>query len=235
LKTSESGRLLKKFAPRSRLKSRKDCPTTMYYCTKCGSSVASGARFCSGCGAIAIDPELTRAAAATKTTAPRIPASEIVAPPATIAASSNIERVVFSTGPTLLFVKVGYAIAALCSLLLIVLLALANAPPLTSVMLGLAFLLVPGFYHIKRNAIRYTLTESKLEIDRGLVARSTRNVTLRNIQDVTVSISFAQRLLGLGDVVIDTTGESGSRIVLRNIRKPRAHADLLLRELRRAR
>ena len=30
-----------------------------------------------------------------------------------------------------------------------------------------ALLLIPAFYHIKRNTIRYTLTDSKIEIDRA--------------------------------------------------------------------
>lgn len=189
------------------------------HCAKCGSNITPGARFCSGCGAIAADPEMTRVASTI---------------PATLETDSNeAERVVFATRPTSLFVRIGYAATALCSILLIVLLALANTPPLFSVCLGLALLLVPAFYHIRLNATRYTLTDSKIEIDRGLLARMTRNIPLRNIQDVTVSASIAQRLLGIGNLVLDNASESGGKTVLANIRNPRYHADLLLRELRR--
>jgi hypothetical protein len=38
--------------------------------------------------------------------------------------------------------------------------------------------------------IRYTLTDSKIEIDYGLIARTTRNIPLAKIQDVTVSASI---------------------------------------------
>ena len=57
----------------------------------------------------------------------------------------------------------------------------------------------------------------------------------RNIQDVTVSATIPQRLLGYGNLVIDNASEHGGDVVLRNITNPRHHADLLLRELRRSR
>jgi uncharacterized membrane protein YdbT with pleckstrin-like domain len=99
--------------------------------------------------------------------------------------------------------------------------------------LGLALLLIPAFYHVKRNTVRYTLTDSKIEIDTGFISRTTRNIPLRNIQDVTVSASIPQRILGFGNLIIDNASETGGTTVLRNINDPRHHADLLLRELRR--
>jgi uncharacterized membrane protein YdbT with pleckstrin-like domain len=81
--------------------------------------------------------------------------------------------------------------------------------------------------------LRYTLTDSKIEIDEGFVSRTTRNVPLRNIQDVTVSSTVFQRMMKFGNVVVDNAGGEGATTVLRNIPDPRRHADLLLRELRR--
>ncbi len=200
------------------------------YCATCGLNIASGARFCSGCGAVAVAPERTRAAVV------NAPPPSPYAPAQTqtrVAESSEVERVVFTINPTLLFVKIGYAVTALGSIALIILLALMSAPTLISVILALALLLVPAFYHVKLRAIRYTLTDSKIEIDRGLLARTTRNIPLRNIQDVTVSATLAQRLLGVGNLLIDNASEANGKTILGNIRQPRRHADLLLRELRR--
>jgi uncharacterized membrane protein YdbT with pleckstrin-like domain len=81
--------------------------------------------------------------------------------------------------------------------------------------------------------IRYTVTDSKLEIDTGLVARTTRNIPLSKVQDVTVSASIPQRLMGFGDIIVDNASEVGGTIVMHNISTPRHYADLLLRELRR--
>jgi uncharacterized membrane protein YdbT with pleckstrin-like domain len=128
----------------------------------------------------------------------------------------------------------GYGLAMLGAILLVILLSgFISVPWYISVPLGLALLLIPAFYHVRRNTVRYTLTDSKIEIDKGFVARTTRNIPLRNIQDVTVKASIPQRILGFGDLIIDNASETGGTTVLRNINDPRHYADLLLRELRR--
>jgi membrane protein YdbS with pleckstrin-like domain len=144
------------------------------------------------------------------------------------------ERVLFTVRPTFLFIGLGYALAALGAVGLIVLLAIfTDFPALYSLLATLPLLLIPAFRHLKRNSVRYTLTDSKIEIDQGFVSRRTRNIPLRNIQDVTVSTNIPQRLLGFGNLLIDNANEIGGSTVMRNIPDPRRHADLLLRELRR--
>jgi uncharacterized membrane protein YdbT with pleckstrin-like domain len=145
----------------------------------------------------------------------------------------DMERVIFTVRPTLLFIKVGYLMAVLGGIALVFLLAMINVPATISIPLALALLLIPAYYHIRRNMIRYTVTDSKLEIDTGLIARTTRNIPLSKIQDVTVSASIPQRILGFGDVIVDNASELGGTTVLHNISNPRHYADLLLRELRR--
>ena len=191
------------------------------HCPDCGSYVAPGVRFCSNCGAPAIDPDATRIARVQSS----VPAER---------EEDDVEgHIIFTVKPTLMFVKLGYGLAVLGALLLVFLLALINTPPYISIPIALALLLFPAYYHIRRNMIRYTLTDSTLAIDTGLVARTTRNIPLSKIQDVTVSASVAQRLLRFGDVVVDNASEVGGSTVLHNINNPRHYADLLLRELRR--
>ena len=190
------------------------------HCVNCGSYVAPGVRFCSNCGSPANDPEATRIARAQPMELRRDE-------------SDDLEHAIFTVRPTLLFVKLGYAAAVIGAILLIVLMALVNVPAWISIPLALALLLIPAYYHLKRNMIRYTVTDSKIEIDTGLIARTTRNIPLRKIQDVTVSASIPQRVLGFGDIIVDNASELGGTTVLRNINNPRHYADLLLRELRR--
>lgn len=192
------------------------------HCSNCGSYIAPGVRFCSGCGAAADDPEATRIARA-----------QTGIPVRTDDLDEDLEQVVFTVRPTLIFIKLGYVLAVLGAIGLVVLLALTPLPWYVSVVLGLALLLIPAYYHIRRNTVRYTLTDSKMEIDKGLIARTTRNIPLSKIQDVTVSASIPQRLLGFGDLIIDNASEEGGITILHNISKPRHYADLLLRELRR--
>lgn len=208
------------------------------HCTNCGTYVAPGARFCAGCGTPAVDAEATRYAGAQ----PQQPYAQPMPPPAAVYvqpradATGDVERQVFKTRPTLFFIKIGYGLAALGAVLLIILLAsYVSAPWWIALPISLALLLIPAFYHVKRNMVEYTLTNHKLEIDEGFIARTTRNLPLRNIQDVTVKATILQRLLGYGNVIIDNASEIGGSTVLHNIHDPRKYADLLLRELRRFR
>jgi len=151
----------------------------------------------------------------------------------TTGSDQDLERTIFTVRPTLIFIKAGYALAVLGAIAIVFLLAMINVPAYISVPIALALLLIPAYYHVRRNMIRYTVTDSKLEIDTGLIARTTRNIPLSKIQDVTVSASIPQRVLGFGDIIVDNASELGGTTVLHNISNPRHYADLLLRELRR--
>ena len=192
-------------------------------CTNCGSPLDPNSRFCDQCAAPAPDSEETRIARPQSSVPVRHD-------------DDDIESVIFTIRPTMLFIKIGYAAAIVGAILLTVLLAMVSfveSPWYYSLPVALGLLLIPAYYHIKRNMVRYTLTDSKIAIDHGLIARTTRNILLTKIQDVTVSASILQRLLGFGDVVIDNASEVGGTTVLHNINNPRHYADLVLRELRR--
>jgi uncharacterized membrane protein YdbT with pleckstrin-like domain len=133
----------------------------------------------------------------------------------------------------MIFIKAGYGLAVLAGIALVFLLASLGMPASISSPLALALLVIPAYYHIRRNMIRYTVTDAKLQIDTGLIARTTRNIPLSKVQDVTVSASIPQRLLGFGDIIVDNASEIGGSTVMHNISRPRHYADLLLRELRR--
>ncbi len=191
------------------------------HCSNCGSYIPPGVRFCSNCGSPAGDSEVTRIA--------RVQ-SDL---PVQNELNEDLEQVIFTVRPTMIFIKLGYALAVLAAFAVVLLLAWIDVPALISVPLALALLLVPAYYHLRRNMVRYTLTDSKLEIDTGLIARTTRNIPLSKIQDVTVSASIPQRVLGFGDLIVDNASELGGTTVLHNISNPRHFADLLLRQLRR--
>jgi uncharacterized membrane protein YdbT with pleckstrin-like domain len=192
------------------------------HCNRCGALLNPNSRFCDQCGAPALDVEETR----------------IARPPSSIPAEydhrdTEVESLIFTVRPTLLFIKLGYAAAVIAAILLTVVLAIIDVRWYLSLPIALAFLVIPAYYHLRRNMIRYTVTDSKVEIDHGLVAKTTRNIPLTKIQDVTVSSSVMQRILGFGDIVIDNASEIGGTTVLHNINSPRHYADLLLRQLRR--
>ena len=222
------------------------------FCGNCGADVPAHLRFCTTCGAPTDNEETRVATEETRVAEPRgaeqrtelaradwPAAAHNLAPavphPALARTSDDeAENVIFTVRPTFLFVGMGYIIAALSAILLTVLLALyvRQLPVIYALPVALLFLLIPAWKHLKRNALKYTLTDSKIEIDQGLISRRTRNIPLRNVQDVTVSASLPQRLLGFGNVIIDNAGDLGDT-TMHNIPKPRRHAELILRELRR--
>ncbi len=188
-------------------------------CSKCGAYVTPSVRYCSNCGA-AVDPDVTRLARLQST------ALEPGIDP-------DLEHTVFTVRPTMIFIKAGYGLAVLGGIALVFLLASLGVSATISIPIALALLFFPAYYHIRRNMVRYTVTDAKLQIDTGLVARTTRNIPLSKVQDVTVSASIPQRLLGFGDIIVDNASEIGGSTVMHNINSPRHYADLLLRELRR--
>src|SRR5262245_37358737 len=145
-------------------------------CPKCGAYVVPGVRFCSNCGT-SLDTETTQVV--------RREPGNLQAP-----LSSDLERTVFTVKPTMIFIKLGYALAILGAIGVVVFLAWLGVPAYISIPLALALLLIPAYYHIRRNMVRYTVTDAKLEIDTGFIARTTRNIPLSKIQDVTVQASI---------------------------------------------
>ena len=190
-------------------------------CSSCGAYVTPSVRFCSNCGAPTADPEMTKIA--------RLQARALDVN----YDDDALEQTVFTVRPTMIFIKAGYALAVIGGIALVFLLASIGVPATISILLALALLLIPAYYHIRRNMIRYTVTDSTLQIDTGLISRTTRNIPLSKIQYVTVSATIPQRILGFGDIKVDNASEIGGTTIMHNISSPRHYADLLLRELRR--
>src|SRR5688572_2277857 len=121
------------------------------YCIKCGASNSDEAKFCRKCGYEFEHEEETRVATRT---AERLLAKE---------------KPIFSVTPTLKFVMTGYAIAVIAAFVFVALmgLVLPGVWWLFAVGIGVLFLAVPAYYHLKQKLVRYTLTETTIEIDRG--------------------------------------------------------------------
>lgn len=194
------------------------------FCKKCGTQNSDEAVFCQKCGTRLEDEEQTRIA-----NRPR---------KFSVENDGDDEQEIFSIRPTLMFVKVGYGLAVLGAFLLVALFAIFSSllsSPISAiivVLLGLSLLLIPAYFHLKQKMVRYTLTDSKMEIDTGFISHHTRNVPLRIIQDVSVSASIPQRMLGFGNLIIENANESDEPIVLKNINSPGKYADILLKQMR---
>lgn len=194
------------------------------FCIKCGANNSDEAVYCQKCGNLLDREEETRVVQKTKQSK--------------FTVDNDEEAEIFAIRPTLIFVKIGYALAILGAFVLVALVAVLSSllqSPVSAVivvLLGLALLLIPAYFHVQNKMIKYTLTDSKVEIDKGLVSQTTRNIPLRTIQDVTVSATAMQRLLGFGNIVIENANEIDDRIILHNINSPKKYADILLKQMR---
>jgi uncharacterized membrane protein YdbT with pleckstrin-like domain len=126
----------------------------------------------------------------------------------------------------------GYVLTAFGAILLVGILAVFNVWFFYALPLGLALFLFPAYYHLRQKMVRYTLTDAKIEIDEGFIFQNSRNVPLRSIQDVSVSSTIWQRILGFGDLVIDNASEDNTKIVFKNINSPKKYADAILKQMR---
>lgn len=212
------------------------------YCNKCGGKLTEGSRFCNHCGAtVTVATEgIVGQAGARGGRGFNQPLAQPAAMP--LAGREEEERVIFTLRPTLVFVLVWYALASIVVIGVAALLGILSGGALAevsgwvmfSIIAAIALLVfsVPLYKHFLRRREVYTLTNHKLEMRYGIIAKTVRNIPLDKIQDVTVTASVWQRLLKLGDIVIDSASDTGS-IILDEVHNPEHYANIILTELRR--
>src|SRR5581483_12361523 len=67
--------------------------------------------------------------------------------------------------------------------------------------------------HIRRRLVTLRLENDHLTYETGLFSKTRRTLDMAKIQDVTMRQTFGQRLLGVGDVMLETAGEAGGLAV----------------------
>ena len=82
-------------------------------------------------------------------------------------------------------------------------------------------------HHLRLLLTKMTLGGDKLRYESGMLSKSTRTIQMAKIQDVNVHQTLLQRILGLGDLSIETAGEA-SRLTMSNIDRPQSIAERLL-------
>jgi uncharacterized membrane protein YdbT with pleckstrin-like domain len=80
---------------------------------------------------------------------------------------------------------------------------------------------------LRRHFTKATLGGDKLRYESGVFSKTTRTIPLSKIQDVRAHQSLGQRLLGVGDVTVETAGEAGE-LAIRNIDDPQGAVEALL-------
>ena len=88
---------------------------------------------------------------------------------------------------------------------------------------------------IETHAIRWVLTTERLRVVRGLLNRSTEEVELTRVRDVSFEQSLAQRALGIGTVTVVGTDATAPTLVLHDVEEPEQVKELIREAVREQR
>ncbi|MEP7337396.1 MAG: PH domain-containing protein [Acidobacteriota bacterium] len=222
------------------------------FCHRCGNQVSPGSQFCNHCGnklqaenparrSRSIPTPMARPARRRMAVDDQFPEEpfieeydeneeEDLTDEFVHAETDSDEDIIFTIYPAFYEVANQYAMAVLLSIAATALIAYLNLPLWIAVVFAAVCFLKPIYHHIQNNHTVYRLTTTKIEIKSGLFSVTSRNIPLRHIQDVSVSETFKERLIGIGDVVIDSAAIEG-KILMRNIKNPRKYTDMILNQL----
>lgn len=132
--------------------------------------------------------------------------------------------------PSIKFIYAGFLLVCLLLIAALVMhyrmLADQGQPPWLPATVALLFLW-PIQRSIRRLSTKLTITTDKLYYETGFMSKATRIIQIPKIQDVRVNQSMGQRMVNIGDLLIETAGES-SRLTLHNIDGARALADRII-------
>src|SRR5580704_8226638 len=103
----------------------------------------------------------------------------------------------------------------------------AQNPPDWLYLVPLVVLLPPLNMHLRRRTVTLRFHDDNLTLEEGFFSRTRRTVDMMKIQDVTVQQTFGQRLLGVGDLMLESAGESGA-MGIKNLDGPREIADIII-------
>ena len=130
------------------------------------------------------------------------------------------EHVLFSGHPSLRaapgFVLKGLLIAAVVGVICALIDSTGTGVGAGVVVFGI--ILAIGF--LLRIATTYTITNHRLHIKRGLIARKTQEARLERVQNVNTEQGVLDRILQVGTVDFDTAGTTDSDFSFRGVAQP---------------
>jgi membrane protein YdbS with pleckstrin-like domain len=132
--------------------------------------------------------------------------------------------------PSLKLIWTAYAAIAVLVVSSVVLYSMDmyGTAPLGVALLPALLLLWPLKRHIQSRFTRLTLSGDKLCYENGVMARSKRLIQITKVQDVRVDQTLSQRMLDIGNLSLETAGET-SRLVMVNVDSPDHAAEEILR------
>ena len=224
------------------------------FCQHCGNSLTPESLFCNRCGSKAPNKGVAGPRGSARPAAPPRPARRAPVIPYDPDQESSEEyeeykddhperrdddyrgniadqdQVIFSITPAFFEVLPSYLVAIALSLIVTAGVAYARGSLVIALIAAAVFFIRPIIRHMRLKRTVYTLTGAKLEIRTGIFSKDTKNIPLRHIDNVEVSETLKERLIGVGDVLIDSAALD-TKMVMNNVKNPRKYADMIMEQL----
>lgn len=75
------------------------------------------------------------------------------------------------------------------------------------------------------------LTKRAIVRRTGVFSKQERAVPLNQVQDISIDYGLIRRILGHGDIRIETAGSSGTEIIMKNIDKPEEFRSVVFKQI----
>jgi uncharacterized membrane protein YdbT with pleckstrin-like domain len=86
---------------------------------------------------------------------------------------------------------------------------------LIDIIVAVLVVLWAGFHFLRWRMQTYLLTDRRIVVDRGVLSRYTESISLDRIQNTVIRRPLGDRLIGAGDVEIESAGRDGVEVLTR--------------------
>jgi uncharacterized membrane protein YdbT with pleckstrin-like domain len=144
------------------------------------------------------------------------------------------EEIVFEGRPVWRAILSFYVTGLIGAIVIGVIVGLLASTALGVVVWLVLFALVVLVGFIRRVSTRYTITNQRLRIERGLLSKHVQQTRIERVQNVNTSQTFVSRVLRVGTVDFDTAGTDDSDFTFVGVGSPHRVVEAVDRAQREA-
>jgi uncharacterized membrane protein YdbT with pleckstrin-like domain len=144
------------------------------------------------------------------------------------------EEIVFEGRPVWRAILSFYITGLIGAIVIGVIVGLIGSAALGVVVWLVLFALVVLVGFIRRVSTRYTITNQRLRIERGLLSKHVQQTRIERVQNVNTSQTFVSRVLRVGTVDFDTAGTDDSDFTFIGVGSPHRVVEAVDRAQREA-
>ncbi len=82
---------------------------------------------------------------------------------------------------------------------------------------------------------KYALSEDRIFLETGLLNVKYEEINLYRVKDLTLKISFGQKIFGVGSIIVHSADETNAHLEIRNVKNPKEVKELLHTGVEKAR